>query len=237
MNAPVAEIQQLVLLSGMLGDATIWTDVTAELMDVCRAEFPRIDQHESITAIALSVLAAAPRKFALAGHSLGGIVALEIIRKAPERVSRLALLNTSAREPSDEQRGSWAALASRTKAGAFHEIAVELGRETLPASRRDPDLVYRNITMATTVGAEGFARQLTAQASRPDFMPTLARISVPTLVLTGGLDHVCPPLRQDELASGIPSAKHVTLRQVGHMSPLEAPQQVAAALREWLTAS
>lgn len=226
---------ELVLLSGMLGDHTAWADVAPELGDVARASFPRIDQADTIAALATRVLAEAPERFALAGHSLGGIVALQVVRDAPERVTRLALVNTSGRDASGPQLTSWAALTDRTRAGGFAGVADELGRQTLPESRREDELIARNVDMAETVGPEGLLRQLRAQATRPDSRPDLGTIGVPTLVVSGALDHVCPPALQEELAAGIPGARHVVLESAGHMAPLEAPHELAHALREWLT--
>ncbi len=230
-----SEGHELVLLSGMLGDHTAWAEVAAELDDVAHASFPRIDRSDTIAALAAGVLAEAPERFALAGHSLGGIVALQVVRDAPERVTHLALVNTSGRDASPAQLESWAALTDRTEAGGFAAAADELGRHTLPESRREPDLVARNVAMADTVGASGLLRQLRAQATRPDSRPHLGTVGVPTLVVSGALDHVCPPALQEELAAGIPGARHVVLETAGHMAPLEAPHELAQALREWLT--
>ena len=234
MSSAPGEPQPLVLLSGMLGDDTVWGGVAAKLSDVARPSFPRIDQHDTIASLATAVLADAPARFALAGHSLGGIVALEIVRRSTERVTRLALVNTSGRNASAAQLESWATMGARAQAGEFDEVAAELGRGTLPEAHREDELVARNTAMADTVGADGFLRQLAAQATRPDSRPTLAGVGVPTLVVTGALDHVCPPALQQELAEGIPGARYVVIEDAGHMSPLESPHEVAEALRAWL---
>lgn len=226
--------EPLVLLSGMLGDATVWDEVVHELADVASSVCVRIDLDDSVAAMARSVLAQAPAHFSLAGHSLGGIVALEIARQAPERVRRLALLNTSARKASPEQLQIWAAHRERTTDGQFDAVAAELGSATLGEANREPGLVSRNTGMAGTVGTQGFLRQLAAQSSRPDSLPFLSQVCVPTLVVTGGLDDVSARELQEELVRGIPSAEHVVLERSGHMSPLESPHEVADALRRWL---
>ncbi len=226
---------ELVLLSGMLGDHTVWADVAADLADVAHSSFPRIDRADTITALAAAVLAEAPERFALAGHSLGGIVALQVVRDAPERVTRLALVNTSGRGASPAQLESWAQLTTRTRAGEFAAVAQELGRHTLPESRREPGLVARNVAMADTVGAAGLVQQLEAQSTRPDSRAALGTVAVPTLVVSGALDHVCAPALQEELAAGIPGARLVVLETAGHMSPLETPHELAATFRQWLT--
>jgi pimeloyl-ACP methyl ester carboxylesterase len=230
-----ARTAPLVLLPGMLGDGTVWDGVVAALgpeADVVRA---RIDLDDSIAGIAGRVLGEAPARFALAGHSLGGIVAMEIMRRSPARVTRLALLNTSAGAGSPAQRAGWARLADRAGRGDFAAVAAELARATLPAARRgDPGLVARNERMAETVGPDGLLRQLRAQESRIDSRPSLAAIEVPVLVLSGELDEVSPSALQEDLAEPIRTARHEIIPGCGHMSPLERPAEVAAHLRDWL---
>lgn len=223
----------MVLLSGMLGDASVWRDVADRLGDVAECRFPRIDGHDSVAALAASVLRESPGRFAVGGHSLGGIVALAVMRLAPGRVTGLALLNTSARPGSPEQLATWEQMARRTSEGEFGAVAGELATLTLPEGQRHPPLLERNAAMPSTVGATGFLRQLSAQRSRPDSRPFLGDIAVPTVVVTGALDEVSPAHLQQELVSGIPHARHVVL-DCGHMSPLEAPEQVALVLGAWL---
>ncbi|TNY35496.1 alpha/beta fold hydrolase [Thermomonospora catenispora] len=228
--------EPLVVLSGMLGDVTCWDEVAALLMERVTVRHARIDLDDSVAGLAAGVLAATPGRFALAGHSLGGIVAMEIMRQAPERVTRLALLNTSAGAGSPAQLAAWAELATRVERGEFAAVAAELARATLPAVRRgDAELVARNERMAATVGPDGLLRQLRAQATRPDSAPSLPAIAVPTLVLSGELDEVSPPPLQKAMAELIPGARHEVIAGCGHMAPLERPVEVAAHLREWLT--
>ena len=227
--------EPLVLLSGMLGDGTLWDGVMSAVNDVVAVRTSRIDLDDSVAEMAESVLAESPEFFALAGHSLGGIVALEIVRRAPERVTRLALLNVSGRAGSEEQQAYWSGLAARVEAGDFTAVADELVVQTLPASRRgEVDLIDWGRRMAACVGPGGLYRQLVAQQTRPESLPSLSGIRVPTLVVSGELDTTCPPQLQEELVTGIPLAKHVVLDGVGHMAPLEAPAAVARVLLDWL---
>jgi pimeloyl-ACP methyl ester carboxylesterase len=212
----------VLLLPGMLGDATLW-DGVAPTLDAAR--FGRIDLDDSIAEMAATVLAAAPERFALAGHSLGAIVALEIMRQAPARVTRLALLNASARPASEAQLAAWAAMRD----GQFDAVVRDFG-----AANAGPTLRDRVERMARGVGPRGLRRQLAAQASRPDSRPWLAAIAVPTLVLTGTEDAICPPELQEELVAGIPRARHAVVEGAGHMAPLEDPAAVAAHLQHWL---
>lgn len=228
-----SERDELVLLPGMLGDARVFEDVVAALPPRVSSRGLRIDLDDSIEELAQSVLAAAPSRFGLVGHSLGGIVALEVARHAPRRLTRLALLNTSARAASAAQLDAWATLRDRTESGDFERVVQEqavanLGRHSEPA------LVGRWVEMAKRVGPDGFVRQLHAQACRPESLSLLASIDVPTLVLSGSDDAVCPPELQREMAARIPGADHVTVDGAGHMSPLDHPDDVAVHLAAWL---
>jgi 2-keto-3-deoxy-L-rhamnonate aldolase RhmA/pimeloyl-ACP methyl ester carboxylesterase len=227
--------EPLVLLPGMLETGELWADVAPALAERTATRLGRIDLDDSVAEMAESVLAASPEAFAIAGHSLGGIVALEVTRRAPERVTRLALLNASARPPSEAQLEAWAALGERTDAGRFAVLAYDFALANVPPERRnDEGLVSRIESMALAVGPEALSRQLTAQRTRPDLRPTLPRVSVSTLVLTGAKDEICPPVAQEELVAGIPGAEHVTVETAGHMAPLEAPSAVVEHLLRWL---
>ena len=224
----------LVLLSGMLGDESLWAGVLERFDATNEVLCLRSDSGSTVRQVAQAVLDSAPGSFALAGHSFGGIVALEVQRQAPHRVVRLALLSASARPGSLAQQRNWSAIRSRASAGEFATVAQELALATLPPHHRTPGLVAHNLAMAEVVGAAGLLRQLTAQADRPDSRPTLAGIAVPTLVAVGERDEVCPPDLQHEVADGIPGSRTVTITGAGHMSPLEAPDEVANAMRRWL---
>jgi pimeloyl-ACP methyl ester carboxylesterase len=225
-------LEPLVLLPGMLADARLFDAVVDALPKGVITHSVRIDLDDSIAEMAESVLAVAPERFALAGHSLGGIVALEICRRAPERVTKLALLNTSARPASDLQLSAWAALRDRTDAGEFATVVAEQAVVNVGPGR-DEGLIERWADMAAKVGPDGFLRQLRAQVSRPDSRPSLAAIAVPTVVISGAEDGVCPQELQEEMVSCIPQCLHVTVGG-GHMTPLDHPTEVAEHLASWL---
>lgn len=239
-TAPRPERETLVLLPGMLGGPCLYDSVVTSLPSDVECRPMRIDLDDSIEEIAASVLAAAPPRFALAGHSLGGIVALEVWRQARHRVTRLALLNNSARPPSDTHLEVWSAMRDRTEAGEFTAVARELAQLScdgiaVGAAAGDQSSLFENwVAMAEGVGPDGFLRQLRAQSSRPDSRPSLGDIDAPTLVLSGSDDTVCPVELQEELAAGIPGARHVTIAGAGHMTPLDHPAEVAAELVTWL---
>lgn len=233
--APSSPRETLVLLSGMLGDGTLWDGVAGALADRVDARTVRIDLDETIAEMAANVLACSPPRFALAGHSLGAIVALEVARQAPDRVSRLALLNSSGRAPAADQLRQWARHRSRVEDGQFPAVAAELARSTLPEGKRqDEALVARNAAMARAIGPGGFLRQLAAQAARPDSLFRLAALHLPVLVVSGAQDEVSPPFLQRELVAGIDGAEHAVIEAAGHMTPLEDPLEVARHLRRWL---
>lgn len=223
----------VVMLPGMLGDTSLYDDVAAALGERFSLHPCRIDLDDSIGEMAASVLAVAPSRFALVGHSLGGTVALEVVRRAPHRVTRLAVLNSSARPASDQQIDAWTALAERAEHGGFASIVAELAVDNVGPGR-DAVLIDRWIQMARRVGPDGFMRQLRAQIDRPDSRPTLHAITAPTLVISGSDDAVCPPALQAEMVAGLPAVEHRTIDGAGHMSPLDHPGEVAAALAGWL---
>jgi len=227
--------EPLVLLSGMLGSGALWDVVSPALDDLVLPWPCRIDLDDSVAEMAASVLAEAPLRFALCGHSLGAVVALEIMRREPQRVRRLVLIGATARGPTPEQQQAWSDWRGRTERGGFTAVADELARATLaPARRSDAGLVAVNTRMAHAVGAAGFRRQLRAQTTRPDSLDSLGQLDVPVLVLAGERDGICPPPLQQEIVQRCPRAGLVTIEGGGHMLPLESPAEVAAALRSAL---
>jgi pimeloyl-ACP methyl ester carboxylesterase len=167
--------------------------------------------------------------------SMGGYIALEIIRQAPERVSRLALLNTQARPDTPEATSRRRGQMARAQAGEFRNVLDELFAIFVHPMRRDrADLLQLVHDMGRDVGVEAFVRQQTAIIGRPDSRPTLATIACPTLVLTGDEDLAIPNSLSKEMADGIPGAKLVILSQCGHLAQPEQPEATANALVEWL---
>lgn len=233
---PSTQRPVLLMLAGMLGDGTVWDAVAALVGDVAIPVAARIDLDDSIAGMADSVLAAAPATFFLCGHSLGGIVGLEILRRCPERVLGAVLANTSARAGSADQQSAWSHLLDRVGAGEFEAVSDELAHSNLPVARRsDQTLVEHIRRMARSVGREGLVRQLTAQITRPESRGTLAGIEVPVVVVSASEDQVCPPELQRELADSFPAARNVSVPGAGHMLPLEDPATLASVVRELVT--
>ena len=228
----------LVLVPGLLCDERLWRHQARGLADLADPILiPDVTGHDSVEGMARDVLEAAPGRFALAGLSMGGYVALEIVRQAPERVEALALLDTSARPDTPEGTQTRLALIEMAREGRFDEVwRTLLPKIVHPDRVEDPDLVAAVEGMARSVGPEAFERQERAIIGRPDSRGDLPGISCPTLVLCGREDTLTPPPLHEELADGIPGAILRLVDRSGHLSTLERPREVTDAMREWLRA-
>ncbi|MBC7905946.1 MAG: alpha/beta fold hydrolase [Rhodospirillaceae bacterium] len=227
--------QSLVLLPGLLNDHRLWAHQAGALADMVQVSVADLTQDDSLAAMAERMLATAPPRFALAGLSMGGYVALEIMRKAPERVERLALLDTTARSDTPEQTQRRTDAVAIARSGGFDKIMPTM----LPNLLHPDHLALERIAglakdMARAVGVDAFARQQNAIMHRPDSRPGLPRIACPTLVLVGRDDALTPVNRAEEMAELIPDARLVLVEQCGHLSALEQPQAVSAVMRYWL---
>ncbi|WP_338092733.1 alpha/beta fold hydrolase [Allostella humosa] len=192
---------------------------------------------DSVADMAARVLEWAPPRFALAGLSMGGYVAQEIMRQAPERVTRLALLDTSAREDSDEQRRRRGGLIALARQGRFKGVTPRLLPLLVHPDRlEDAELVGLVMGMAERVGRDAFLRQQTAILGRPDGIADLSRIDCPALILCGRQDALTAPALHEEMAFHMRGATLVQIDDCGHLSSLERPEAVVAAMRAWLAA-
>jgi pimeloyl-ACP methyl ester carboxylesterase len=190
---------------------------------------------DNMGAIARRILAEAPPRFALAGHSMGGYIAFEIMRQAPQRVLKLALINTQARPDTPEASARRRAALARVRAGGLHEVIDEMFPLFVHPSRAGDAAILKLVhDMADDVGAEGFIRHQTAIIARADSRPTMASIRCPTLVLTGDQDQLIPNKLSKEMAEGIAGAKLVIIADCGHCPQPEQPQATSEALAEWL---
>jgi pimeloyl-ACP methyl ester carboxylesterase len=226
----------LILLPGLLCDAALWAAQAADLADLCDIAVGDLTRDDSIAAMAERVLTAAPRAFCLAGLSMGGYVAQEIMRQAPQRVERLALLDTNARADTAEQVKTRQELIRLSQAGKFKGVTPRLLPNVIHPSRMDdPTVAGVVLAMAERVGQEAFARQQTAIMTRVDGRGDLAAIRVPTLVLCGRQDLLSPVALHQEMADAIAGARLVVIEDCGHLAPLERPDATTAALRAWLS--
>lgn len=227
----------LVLVPGLLCDAALFAPQSEALADIADIWIPDLRAQSSLRAMGATILNNAPfDKFALAGLSMGGYVAMEIMRQAPQRVTRLALLDTRAGPDTaeeSERRRELIRLA-QTERGFAPVTNRMLPLLLHPSRLKDTQLVGIVRDMADRTGIDGFVRQQAAIIARPDSRPSLKEIAVPTLVLCGREDAITSLARHEEMAGLIDGAKLVIVDNCGHLSTLEQPDAVNAAMRNWL---
>jgi len=226
----------LILLPGLLCDTALWRGQVDDLADIAAPSVADMTRDDSVAAMARRVLAAAPPRFALAGLSMGGYVAQEIMRQAPERVERLALLDTSARADTAEQTARRRGLIELAEKGEFRGVTPRLLPVFLHPSRlEDAALTGAVQAMTERVGKDAFLRQQNAIMARPDSRPSLAAIQCPTLVLCGRDDQLTPLELSEEIAALIRGARLAIVENCGHLSTMERPWEVSVLMRQWLT--
>jgi pimeloyl-ACP methyl ester carboxylesterase len=232
----VSPRRPLLLLPGLLCDGALYRAQIAALGDIAAPIVGDLTRHESLAGMAAAMLAEMPEYFSLVGLSMGGYVAQEIMRQAPHRVSRLALLDTSARADSEEQRARRRGLIELAGRGNFKGVTPRLLPLLLHPDRLTDEALVDTVTgMAERVGRDAFLRQQAAIMARPDGRADLARVACPTLVLCGRQDALTPLALHEEMATAIAGARLVVVADCGHLAPLERPAPVTAALRDWLT--
>jgi pimeloyl-ACP methyl ester carboxylesterase len=225
----------LLLLPGLLCDRAVWAPQIAAFGGGWDAVVPDFFGYDSFEAMAEAALAAAPPRFALAGYSMGGRVALEVLRRAPDRVERLALLSAGVHPVRPQEAGlrrMEMALAERSGMRAL--VRRWLPPMLHPRHRGDTALVATIEAMWCRATPSIFAAQVHAALHRRDLRPMLAAIACPTLVLCGAEDTWSPPAQHERIAAAIAGARLVVIPESGHMVTLEAPERVNAALRIWL---
>ena len=237
LTTPPSKALPVVLIPGMCATPRLFGEQISSVSRFGPIVVADHTRHDSIAAIAKHILDEAPPRFALVGMSMGGYVALEIMRHAPERISKLALLNTSARPDTAQQTEMRRAQIAKAEAGDFDEILEQmLPRLVHPTHGDDQRLRGIVRSMANDTGADAFVRQQLATISRPDSRGDLSAFSCPTLVLAGEADALIPPDESAELAAGIPRAHLTVVPGAGHLTTLEQPERVTEALQDWLYA-
>ena len=230
----------LLLLPGIMNDGRVWMPVRGAFAPADRRiVVARTDLHDHVADIAAAAISLMPEgPFAVAGFSLGGYVSLEVCRQAPGRIAGLALVDTGARsdtaESSANRRKMIEALDNGTS--TYTEVAGSFPPKLLhPAHAADPNLVDLLADMARAVGRDGFKRQQTAAMTRRDNRAGLRGVHAPPVVVCGQEDAVTPPELSDEMAGLLPGeVERVTVATSGHMSTMEQPAAVTAALARWL---
>ena len=224
------------ILPGLLEDADAFREVIGGLSEVAECSVADMTRADTIAGLAAEALAQAPAgPLHLAGHSMGGYVALEIMRKAPGRIAKLALLNTHARPDSPEateNRKRLMALADKDFEAVYEALLPRLMTEE---HLKDPVLTDIIDAMTRAIGGEAFKRQQRAIIGRADSRPHLAAIRCPTLVVAARHDALMPLELLEELAAGIPGARLAIVEDSGHMASIEQPGQVLAHMKAWIS--
>ncbi|HVN46420.1 MAG TPA: alpha/beta fold hydrolase [Steroidobacteraceae bacterium] len=231
----MSEPLPMVLIPGLLASARLYAEQIPQLWRLGAVTIADHTRDDSMPGIAQRILGAAPGRFALIGLSMGGYIAFEMMRQAPQRIARLALLDTSAHADAPEQTAMRRAQMSLASQGRLAEVVEQQFPRLVHRQRRTDDALRAVLTlMAEEVGAAAFIRQQTAIIGRSDSRASLGSIHCPTLVLVGDADELTPPERAAEIADGIRGARLVTVAQSGHLTALEQPAEVNRALLEWL---
>lgn len=230
----------LILLPGLMCDAAVWAPQCAALQAQAQCVVPAYGLCDSLSAMAQQVLSQAPsERFSLAGHSMGGRVALEVLRLAPQRVARLALLDTGvqplpAGADGERERVGRLALLSQARRQGMRVMGSQWARAMVHPDQRDTPLFDAVLDMLERSSADQFAAQINALLTRPDASALLPTIRCPTLVLCGREDSWSPPAQHERMRDAIANAELCVIERCGHMSTLEQPQAVNDALAAWL---
>jgi pimeloyl-ACP methyl ester carboxylesterase len=230
----------LVLVPGLLCDDAVWAHQISALADLADVQVAINGARDSLVAMAEAIIAQAPPRFALAGHSMGGRVALEVIRRVPERVTTLALLDTghqplAAGEAGEREVAGRMVLVEKARRHGMRAMGWDwLQGMVYPSRLADAILVNAILDMFERRTPEVYAAQTRALIGRPDATSLLGKIRCPTLVLCGREDVWSPPQRHEEIRDMIPGSSLTVVPYCGHMSTMERPAEVSEALRAWL---
>jgi pimeloyl-ACP methyl ester carboxylesterase len=225
----------LVLIPGMMCDARLWAPQIAALSGRRALHLAPIVDHDSMETLAARILANAPLRFAVAGLSMGGIVAMEMLRQAPARITRLALLDTNPRAEAEAVRQRREPQIAKALAGRLDSVMRdEMKPNYLADGPNRKTILDLCMDMALALGPEVFARQSRALAARPDQQATLAAYRGPTLILMGEEDRLCPRDRHELMHDLIPGSRLAIIPGAGHLPTLEQPERTNAELARWL---
>ena len=222
----------LLLIPGMMCDARMWGGFTA----ACPIHHALPTDHDTVQSLAAAILHTAPPRFALAGLSMGGIVAMEILAQAPDRVERLALLDTNPRAETPDAQAARAPQIAKALAGNLAAVLRdEMKPNYLAPGPGQKPILDLCMAMALTLGPQVFVRQSTALRNRPDQTAALAAFHGPALVLMGEQDRLCPRDRHDQMHALMPQSRLAIVPDAAHLPTLENPTATAAHLRRWLS--
>ena len=225
----------LLFIPGTLCNASLFTAQVADLADLADCRVVDSSRAETLSGMAALILAEVSGPFALAGLSYGGILAFEIWRQAPERITKLILLNTNHKAPAETTRTNQERFVGMAVLGKFNEITTHILTDAMlhPAHAQQPEKRQAVLDMALNIGPDGFIRQVKAQLGRPDSTADLPHITCPTLLIAGRDDTICPPALHEEMARLMPNAQLEIIDECGHLSTLEQPETVNRIIRAW----
>jgi len=231
--------ETVILIPGLLCDVTVWKAQCAALEPIAQVHVADLGDRASIGEMADHVLQIAEGPLAIVGHSMGGRVALEVVNRAPERVNRLALLDTGYQplaegEAGDRERAGRMALLALAREEGMREMGRQWAPGMVHADRLDGPVFNAILDMIERSTPARFEAQIHALLNRPDATSLLGRIACPTLLLCGRQDHWSPPSRHQEMSAQMHGARLHLVEHCGHMSTMEQPDQVSAALLDWL---
>lgn len=233
----MSDLPELIFCPGLLCDEALWRPQATALGGRMAMRVADTTKDDTIAGMAARLLADAPPRFALAGLSMGGYLALEVLRQAKDRVTRVALLDTSARPDTEEQQERRRALMRMAQVGRFKGVTPRLLPLLIhPDRMEDAALVETIVSMAQRIGREGFLRQQNAILTRADSVPDLPGFTCPALVIVGKQDALTPPERSEEIAAGLPNAKLIVLENCGHLASLEQPEIVSDLFEDFFLA-
>lgn len=229
--------QRLVLVPGSLCDERVWQHQAAGLANLADITIPSLHGHDSLAAMAETILADAPDSFALAGFSMGGRVALEMFRLAPERIERLALIDSSIHPIAEGEAERRQPQIDMAREKGLAALAAWWNPKIAHPSKRD-DAAFMGLleNMACTFSPDDYEKEARALLTRPDPRGLLSRIAVPVLILAGEEDPLSTIERNRSIAEAIPHAELVIVAGAGHFPMLEKPAEVTAAMKAWLLA-
>jgi len=231
----MTDVGDLILLPGMMCDARLFAPQIAVLQDSMRISVPLPVSAPNMAQLAAEVLADAPDCFALGGVSMGGILAMEIIRQAPQRVTHLALIDTNPFAERDEVKARRTPQMDAARDGRLAAVMRDEMKPSYFTHRADnADLLYLTMAMATELGPDAFIAQSLALRDRPDYEATLRHVTCSTLILCGRHDQLCPVERHEAMKAMIPHARLCIVEEAGHLPTIETPGIVTTALQELL---
>ena len=228
-------LEPLLMIPGTLCDALLFKHQTAALKDLAECRVVKHSSSDDLKEVAANILSEVRGNFAIMGLSYGGIIAFEMWRQAPERITKMILLNTNHQKPSATTRANQQRFLGMSALGEFRAVTTDFLKDAMlhPKHASQPEMRELVLTMALNTGKDAFFNQIKAQLNRPDSTTDLPNIKCPVLVMTGQQDMVCTPELHEEMAQLIPNATLFIIEECGHLSTLEQPETVNNVIRKW----